>query len=111
MRLAAIIAVVIAATPALAQDGGVYPATRATLEQLDGGVVAFPADGGVVLVGLEPWKAVELADERRAKDAELARLRAAPHPVTWLGIVAAGLKLVLDTTPVVLGIWQAARQP
>lgn len=103
------------ATALLAQaDGGtgVYPATRATLEQFDGGVVAFPAlpDGGVVLVGLEPWKAMQLADERLAKDAELARARQAP-PLTWLGVVAGVLKLALDTAPVVIGLYQTGRNP
>jgi hypothetical protein len=94
----------------LAQDGGVYLATRATLEQPDGGIVAFPADGGVVLVSLEPWKAMQLADERQRKDFELTEARK-PQPVGTVALVVGAVKLVLDAVPVVLGIYQAGRQP
>jgi hypothetical protein len=94
--------------------GGVYVAARAALEQLDGGVLHFGPlpDGGVVLVALEPWKAMQLADERQLRDAQLAAARAAPPPsppAAWLGVVAGFLNTALQTVPIIIEV--ARRQP
>lgn len=85
----------------LAQDGGVYPATRATLE-VQGEAIPFGPlpDGGVVLVGLEPWKAVELANERQQKDFELEQRRRTGLAVG--GVVLGILKAALEAVPIVI---------
>ena len=102
-------AAIVALALAQAADGGVFMAQRATLEQLEGSIVALPAlhDGGIVLVGLEPWKAMELADERRRKDWELARLRATPAS-TWVVVIGQMIATALNAVPLVIAI---TRQP
>lgn len=87
----------------LAQDGGVYPATRATLE-VHGEAIPFGPlpDGGVVLVGLEPWKAIELANERQQKDFELEQRRRTTTGLTVGGILLGILKAALDAAPIVI---------
>lgn len=105
-----------------APDGGALqayraaePATRATFELQDGGVIALPAraDGGVVAVVLTPERAVQLANEHQDLAYENARLRAAEagtvHPATVMGAILATIQLAFSAVPAIIDA--ARRQP